>query len=79
MLMSESVLPISEITVGSLLYYPRKAPCLLDIRNYFCAPVYIGKVFLDIYMNSNTGSVTLISQDNLSGRSKDGAVMSGDL
>lgn len=77
--MSASVLPISEITVRSLLYYPRKVPCLLDRRNYFSAPVYIGKVVLDIYMKSSTGSVTLISQDNLSERSKDGAVMSGDL
>ncbi len=38
-------------------------------QNYF-STVYIGKVVLDIYMKFSTGSVTLISQDNLSNKKK---------
>lgn len=57
--MSVSVLPVSKVIVKSLLNCPRKVLFLLDRqKNFVCAPVYIGKVVLDIYIKLCTCTVT---------------------
>lgn len=68
MLSLVSVLPVSEIIVMSLLYYPRKVR--MDRRTeqplHCKSTVYIGLVVRDVYRKLCSGSITSTSQDNLS-------------